>query len=212
MEAIARRACVSKQTVYNHYGSKAELVQALCERRVHEITAPLETAEAAENPAEALAEFARILLGALLTPRYATMMRTAIANAAELPEVARAMYEAGPRASRRKLAGFLDLETKAGRLACPNPMEAAEFFAGMVVSSRQTAYLLGAGPALTEAEIDRVATEAAARFMKAYAASSLPWGRSRAAAKRVRRSDPGSDRHWRRPLGAMVGFSPARPG
>ncbi|MBW8890914.1 MAG: helix-turn-helix transcriptional regulator, partial [Burkholderiales bacterium] len=26
MEAIAKRAGVSKQTVYNHYGSKAELV------------------------------------------------------------------------------------------------------------------------------------------------------------------------------------------
>ena len=169
MEAIARRACVSKQTVYNHYGSKAELVQALCERRVHEITAPLETAEAVENPAEALAEYARILLSALLTPRYATMMRTAIANAAELPEVARAMYEAGPRASRRKLAEFLDLETQAGRLACPDPMQAAEFFAGMVVSSRQTGYLLGATEPPTEAEIDSIATEAAARFMRAYA-------------------------------------------
>lgn len=169
MEEIARRACVSKQTIYNHYGSKAELVQALCERRVHEITAPLERPEAVENPAEALAEFARILLRALLTPRYATMMRTAMAGAAEMPEVARAMYEAGPRASRRRLAEFLQLETRAGRLACPDALEAAEFFAGMVISSRQTAYLLGVGPELTQAEIDRVATEAAARFMRAYA-------------------------------------------
>jgi TetR/AcrR family transcriptional regulator, mexJK operon transcriptional repressor len=170
MEEIARRACVSKQTIYNHYGSKAELVQALCERRVHEITAPLETAEAIEQPEAALAEFARILLQALFTPRYATMMRTAISHAAELPEVARAMYEAGPRASRRRLAEFLKLETAAGRLACPDPMEAAEFFAGMVVSSRQTAYLLGVPLDLTAADIDRIATEAAARFLKAYAA------------------------------------------
>jgi TetR/AcrR family transcriptional regulator, mexJK operon transcriptional repressor len=170
MEEIARRAGVSKQTIYNHYGSKAELVRALCERRVHEITAPLETAEAIEQPAEALAEFARILLTALFTPRYATMMRTAIANAAEMPEVARAMYEAGPRASRRRLAEFLELETRAGRLACPDPMQAAEFFAGMVVSSRQMAYLLGVPLPVTEREIDHIAVEAASRFMRAYAA------------------------------------------
>lgn len=168
MEEIARRAGVSKQTIYNHYGSKAELVRALCERRVHEMAAPLETPGAAEQPAEALAEFARVLLGALFTTRYATMMRTAIANAAEMPEVAQAMYEAGPRASRRRLADFLQLETDAGRLACPDAMEAAEFFAGMVVSSRQTAYLLGVPMAITEAEIDRIAREAAARFMRAY--------------------------------------------
>jgi AcrR family transcriptional regulator len=169
MEEIARRAQVSKQTIYNHYGSKAELVQALCERRVHEITAPLEAAGALENPAEALAEFARILLSALLTPRYLTILRTAMANQASMPDVAVALYEAGPRASRRRLAEFLQLETEAGRLACPDPQEAAEFFAGMVVSSRQTAYLLGAPLDLTEAQIDRIATEAAARFMRAYA-------------------------------------------
>ena len=42
MEAIARRACVSKQTIYNHYGSKAELVRTMAERRVHEMTAPFD--------------------------------------------------------------------------------------------------------------------------------------------------------------------------
>ena len=173
VEDIARRACVSKQTIYNHYGSKAELVQALCERREHEITAPLDAAEAMENPAEALAEFARILLNALLSPRYATMMRTAVSSAAEMPEVAQAMYEAGPRASRRRLAEFLRLETEAGRLACPDAMEAAEFFAGMVVSRRQMAYLLGVPLELSAADLDRIATEAAARFMRAYA-PSLP--------------------------------------
>jgi AcrR family transcriptional regulator len=170
IEEIARRACVSKQTIYNHYGSKAELVQALCERRVHEITAPLDAVGALENPEEALAQFARVLLSALLTPRYTVLLRTAMANAAEMPEVAQALYQAGPRASRRRLAEFLRQETAAGRLACPDALEAAEFFAGMVVSSRQTAYLLAEDLGLTEAEIDRIAREAAARFMKAYAA------------------------------------------
>src|SRR6185503_1171575 len=42
MEEIARRAGVSKQTIYNHYGSKADLVRAMCARRVSEMTAPLE--------------------------------------------------------------------------------------------------------------------------------------------------------------------------
>ena len=41
MEAIARRAGVSKQTVYNHYGCKAELIRALVDRRVDSITASL---------------------------------------------------------------------------------------------------------------------------------------------------------------------------
>ncbi|MDB5419201.1 MAG: transcriptional regulator, TetR family [Phenylobacterium sp.] len=169
MEQIARRAGVSKQTVYNHYGTKAELVRAMCARRVGEITAPLTAAGALEQPAEALAEFARVLLRVLLSPSYATLLRTAMANVQALPEVARTMYEAGPRASRRRLAEFLAAETTAGRLACSDPLEAADFFAGMVVSSRQTAYLLGVSGGLDEASLDRIAREAAARFLRAYA-------------------------------------------
>ncbi|MDZ4373427.1 MAG: TetR/AcrR family transcriptional regulator [Phenylobacterium sp.] len=169
MEEIARRACVSKQTIYNHYGSKAELISALMARRVHEVTAPLETPGAAENPQEALAAFARILLEMAVTPRATAFMRTAMLGASDQPELGVAVFEAGPRASRRKLAEFLALETAAGRLACHDPQEAAEFFAGMVLGSHQTAALLGVDAAVDDLRIDTVAREAARRFMRAYA-------------------------------------------
>lgn len=169
MEDIARRACVSKQTIYNHYGSKAELMRAVTARRVHEITASLEAPDAAEHPAEALTGFALGMLGSVLTARSAAFMRMAMLGAMEMPEVAAAIYEAGPRSSRRRLAQFLELETRAGRLACPDPQEAAEFFAGMVLGSYQMAALLGVDRGLDEAAVERIATEAATRFMRAYA-------------------------------------------
>ena len=169
LDEIARRAGVSKQTIYNHYGSKAELVRAMAARRVHEITAPLEAANAAENPAEALAGFARILLHAAYRTKGPGLFRTAILHAHDMPDVAQAMYEAGPKASREKLAAFLSLETKAGRLFCPNALEAAEFFGGMVSGSYQSAMLLGVDIDLSDARIERIATEAAARFIRAYA-------------------------------------------
>lgn len=169
MEDIARRACVSKQTIYNHYGSKADLLRAVTSRRVVEITASLETPDAVEHPAQALAGFARVMLGAVLTASGTAFMRMAMLGALEMPDVALAIYEAGPRTSRRRLADFLRLETNAGRLACPDPLEAAEFFAGMVIGSYQTAGLLGVESTLDEARIERIATEAAARFLRAYA-------------------------------------------
>ncbi len=169
MEDIARRACVSKQTIYNHYGSKAELMRAVTARRVHEITASLEAPDAAEHPAEALAGFALGMLSSVLTARSAAFMRMAMLGALEMPEVAAAIYEAGPRSSRRRLAEFLEFETRAGRLACPDAREAAEFFAGMVLGSYQMAALLGVDRGLDEAAVERIATEAAARFLRAYA-------------------------------------------
>ena len=170
MEAIARRANVSKQTIYNHYGSKAELVRALALRRVHEMTAPLETPEGLGDPAQALAEFARMLLGAVLRPGGLNLYRMAMISAFDMPDIARAMFEAGPKESRAGLARFLALETEAGRMDCPDPRQASEFFAGMVVGSHQTAALLGMPIDITEAKIDAIAREAAARFLRAYAA------------------------------------------
>ena len=166
---IARRACVSKQTIYNHYGSKAELARAMSERRAHEVAEVLDAPGAIENPAETLAGYARLLMRAVLNPRGMAIYKMAMQAAASMPDVAEAIYEAGPRASRLRLAEFLRLETAAGRLRTPDPLQAAEFFAGMVLGRYQTRTLLGVSSALTEAEIDRVATEATMRFMRAYA-------------------------------------------
>ncbi len=169
MEAIARRAGVSKQTIYNHYGSKAELARAMSERRSHEVAEILDAPGAIENPADTLARYASLLLRAVINPRSMAVYKMAMAASSVMPDVAAAIYEAGPRASRLRLAEFLRLETKAGRLRTPDPLQAAEFFAGMVLGRYQTPTLLGVCVALTEADIDQVSREAAARFMRAYA-------------------------------------------
>jgi TetR/AcrR family transcriptional repressor of mexJK operon len=165
---IARQAGVSKQTVYNHFGGKAELVRALAERRVHQVTAPLETADAAEHPRDALAAYARILLEAVATPNSVGFMRLAVQSSVKMPEVGRVLYEAGPRASAERLAEFLAQEHEAGRLNVPDPLLAAEIFRGMAIGSWQIAGLLGVGREITPVEIDRIAVEAADRFMRAY--------------------------------------------
>lgn len=168
VDEIARRAGVSKQTIYNHYGSKAEMIRVLAARRVNEITAALDAPDAMDDPQTALAGYGRVLLRLLLSPRGLALFRMCMLGADVMPDVARAMYEAGPRSSRKRLAQFLDAETRAGRLNCPDPMEAAEFFSGMVVSTRQSALMLGMPRTLDDDDIERIANEAAARFLRAY--------------------------------------------
>ncbi len=107
MDEIARRAGVSKQTIYNHYGSKIEVVRALTERRVAAITAPLLTPGAEDDPEATLAAYGRALLEIAASPRSVDLLRLAVAHAAEVPDVARTMYEHGARASRLKLGAFL---------------------------------------------------------------------------------------------------------
>jgi len=169
VDEIARRAGVSKQTIYNQFGSKAEVIRVLAARRVDEITAALSAPTALEDPQTALEGYARVLLDVLLQPRGLALFRMCMLGADVMPDVSRAMYEAGPRSSRKRLAEFLAAETRAGRLDCPDPMEAAEFFGGMVVATRQSALMLGMPRTLDDAGIDRIANEAAARFLRAYA-------------------------------------------
>ena len=169
MEAIARRAGVSKQTVYNHYGSKAELIRALVDRRVAGITAPLREPGAQEHPQDALCAYARTVLKVVNGRNYG-LMRVTIQSAGEMPDLARTVFEAGPMRSRAQLAAFLEMETRAGRMNVPDPLQAAEFFSGMVLGQRQTQALMNLGPDLSEDEVETLAAEAARIFMRAYSA------------------------------------------
>jgi TetR/AcrR family transcriptional repressor of mexJK operon len=169
IEEIARRAGVSKQTIYNRYGGKIELVRALVEKRVDSITSPLRSPGAEEHPEETLTAYARSLLQVIERGGY-SLMRLTIQSAGELPELAREVYANGPMRSRAQLAEFLELENRAGRMKVEDPMQAAEFFGGMVMANRQIQALLRLPTGLTDEEIERLAGEAARVFMRAYAA------------------------------------------
>ena len=138
-------------------------------RRVDAITAPLEMPGAADHPQQALAGFARTMMSALLDPNAIAFMRVIVLSAAELPELAETFYSAGRQNSRARLAQFLARETAAGRLDTPDPALAADFFSGMVVGTYQFALTLGLNPNLTAKDIDRIADEAAGRFLRAFA-------------------------------------------
>lgn len=168
MEAIARQAGVSKQTVYNHYGCKAELVRALMARRVELITAPLRMPGAEENPEAALEAYARSILETVNGASSYSVMRVVIQGAGEMPEVAHEVFEAGPRHARRQLAAFLETETRLGRLQVEDFDQAAEFFSGMVLGHTQLRALLRLPADKTQAQFDDLAREAAKRFLKAY--------------------------------------------
>jgi AcrR family transcriptional regulator len=169
MEEIARRAGVSKQTVYNHYGSKAELMRALMNRRVEAITASLREPGAIENPTEALEAYARSVLETVITSKSYSMMRVIMLGSGEMPDVAKEVFEAGPLSARKQLAAFLKTETELGRMKVENFDQAAEFFSGMVMGHSQLRSLLRLPSDKTPDEYGRLAREAAVRFMRAYA-------------------------------------------
>ena len=169
LDAIARRAGVSKQTIYNHYGSKAALMRALIARRTALISAPLEAPRADAYPEATLAAYARAVLQTISFDRGLAMFRLLVESAPRHPELVREVLPAGARGSRDALRAFLAREAEAGRLALDDAEEAADFFVGMVISHHQLQGLLGFPQGLTPERIERIAAEAARRFLRAYA-------------------------------------------
>src|SRR5579859_3846502 len=108
MDAIARKAQVSKATLYAHFAGKEELFAAIiagaCARHASALTHP----EGADRDiGDGLRRFARNFLATLLSPNAAAVYRIVIGEGPRFPELGRIFYESGPRLTLDRLAAFL---------------------------------------------------------------------------------------------------------
>lgn len=168
IEEVARRAGVSKQTIYNHYGSKTELVRTLIERRRNRITTPLDQAAPSDRVEDTLASYAQAILELIVTVNSVQLLRMGVTSAVEMPDLSGAIYDAGPRASRLRLAEFL-AGAPHDEVVVSNPAEAADIFLGMVNAGIQVRLLLGLDSGIELQAIPARARECARRFVRAYA-------------------------------------------
>ena len=164
MEAIARRAGVSKQTLYNRFPSRLEIARALAAQRSDVLTQPLRTGGDAQT---VLTAFATGLLEKIVRDNIAVAFRSVALMSAETPELADAVYQAGPAEGLRRLAAWLAEQDRQGILSVPDPDVAAEMFAGMTLGHGHLRAILGVDhPSFDVADRAR---DAAERFIRAFA-------------------------------------------
>ncbi|KQY89653.1 TetR/AcrR family transcriptional regulator [Brevundimonas sp. Root1423] len=164
MDAIARRAGVSRQTLYNRFPSKVEIGRALAARRSDAISAPLRTGG---DPETVLTAMAAGMLEKLLAKTAGSSMRGVALLSPTDPELAGAIYQAGPAEGLRRLSAWLTEQDGKGLLGVPDPDAAAEMFAGMVLGHGHLRGVLGIEhPAF---DVESRAAEAARRFLRAFA-------------------------------------------
>jgi AcrR family transcriptional regulator len=155
IEAVARRARVSKRTFYHRFADKAALFGAVVRRIVEGLRPPADTPlYEGGSLEEILQRLARLILRAALTPRALALNRLMVAEGQRFPELAAIVAREGGRAELvGQIAALLAREVRAGGLAIDRSAFAAEQFLQLVVASPQRR-ALGLGTPMTEAELD----------------------------------------------------------
>lgn len=145
MDAIAKRARVSKITVYAHFSSKQALFSAIIAELAGRLTGAIERMTLAGlPPAQALRQLARAYLDLALAPRSLALHRLVVAEAARHPQLGRLIFRHGPAAIVTTLADYLKAQPS---LRIGNADLAAQQFLGMVLAQNQLGLLLAGKPA-----------------------------------------------------------------
>lgn len=176
MDEVSEQACVSKQTVYTHFGDKKRLFLAVVERitsdaaaRVHyEVADPADRNELAAY----LEDYARRQLDVVLDERVLAVRRLVIAEALRFPQLAETFWHQGPsRAIDEMQARFCRFD-QIGLISTPNPAASASAFNWMVMGQAlNAAMLLGARGVPSPTEREQIASNAARIFLAAHSSA-----------------------------------------
>ncbi|UQS23830.1 TetR/AcrR family transcriptional regulator [Amycolatopsis thermalba] len=173
VDDIAAAAHVSKRTVYNNFGDKENLfteivlgVTATAEQFADKLVGALRDTT---DVAAALRTLARQHVGAVSNPQIVRLRRLIIAEAARFPELAREYHRRAPGRVITALAEAFAALGERGALRVPDPRRAAEHFSFLVLGAvLDEAMFAPDAPPPSEAERDRIATDAVEVFLAAY--------------------------------------------
>lgn len=168
MDAIARRAGVSKATVYAHFSGKEELFGAvvlnLSARRFRGFSAE------ALDPADIEASLTTIawrFLDLVLSPEAIALNRIIIGEVTRFPVLGEVFWAAGPERIRVQVEAFLRRAAAAGALVAPDPRLGAEQFISLVRGEIHWRSLLCLAEPDDPAALQAAASAAVATFLRA---------------------------------------------
>ena len=152
VDSVAALAGVSKATVYSHFDGKAGLFGAVVEERSERLVRSLGAAgDCTDDPRADLTALAEALSRAVLMPEHRAWDRLVIAEAGRHPELARTLFEAGPKLVHGRIAACIELHATAGRLRADDPAAAAENLIGLVLGFEFVRSLMASQPKRTAA-------------------------------------------------------------
>jgi AcrR family transcriptional regulator len=166
IEALARRAGISKRTFYHRFADKAVLFGAVVHRIVERIRpAPDVPLLEGATPHEVLKRLARLIMHAALSPPAIALHRLIVGESARFPELARAMNaEGASREAIELISGLLAGAIDNPEFTAPARQFAALQFLQLVVVVPQRR-ALGFDRPMSEAELEAWADSSVRLFL-----------------------------------------------
>ena len=165
MDEIARRAGVSKATVYAHFKGKDALFGAIVAERCHKMMTPQESLVEPSSPEAMLYRVGRGLIEVVCVPSSIALYRVVLAEAVRFPELGRVFFELGLRPAQERLAAYLAGLAREGAIAVDDPVMAAKQFLGMALNDLDIRLLLGITTVPDESARDAMARSAVSIFL-----------------------------------------------
>lgn len=168
---IARKAGVSKQTLYSHFGGKEQLFSAAIECKCEEfqLDKDLNTERRDRSCRESLEEFALHLSQLLVSDAAVMVFKVCIAESGR-SDVGQLFWQAGPARIREQLRKYLQLQHDSGELNIPDISLACSQLIAMLHGEAHTCALLGQSCSDTGQDLQRYSRACVDMFLKAYRA------------------------------------------
>jgi TetR/AcrR family transcriptional repressor of mexJK operon len=173
MDEIAALAAVSKQTVYKNFPGKETLfvaiVSSVTNRASDRVHSEMPDLAEGGDVAAYLRRYAYRQLSIVLTPRVMQLRRLVIGEVGRFPELARALFEGGPRRAMAAMAGLFERLADRGLLAIDDPAVAACQFNWLIMGEPlNRAMLLGDDAIPKPSELRRHAAAGVRVFLASY--------------------------------------------
>ena len=173
IEGTARRAGVSKGTIYRHFENADALLRAVLERLYEEMVG--NGPDTAGSPGDVRAKLSALglhLLDFLVSEQGVRILRTVIAHGARHASHGELIYQAGPVAFVQRAAEYLQQAHQQGLIELDDPLLRAEQLIGMWKGSLVNGLLMNGRPIPDQAEKSYRVNSAIELLLKALAPPS----------------------------------------
>ncbi len=169
VDEIARRAGVSKATLYSYFPDKRllflEVMRLECARQADEAMAQIDLTA---PPDTVLRQGARRIVEFYCSEFGRGVARLHAADSDRFPDLGREVYAAGPALARARIGTYLSAACARGQLAIDDIPLAADQFVKLCEADLHDRVTCGLQSRFTEAEIARVIDGAVAMFLARY--------------------------------------------